>query len=976
MFDIATFKDRIKILLRITEYNGSRLLQGDLAEDIGLSYQELSDRFNGRRGAVITNRDAGAIVRALAKFGAIHTQAEALELLALVDCPSFTAAEWQAPPLHQLTSGQSTFSAPIPTITRVAAIKASSKHNLPAQTTSFVGRERELQEVCDLMRRPDRRVVTLTGVGGSGKTRLGIEVVTQLRNEYDEGVYFVPLATISNPELVTSIIAKAVGVKESFDKPVLDTLKEYLGDRLMMLLLDNFEQIMKAAPLVSELLAAAPKLKVLITSRERLHIQGEQEYIVPPLALPALSHSTTLDDLADYAAVKLFVQRAESARLDFVLTPQNATAVTEICARLDGLPLAIELAAAHSKLLGPGDILRRLSAKFEFLTDSARDRSTRQQSLKSAIDWSYNQLSHADQALFRRLSVFLGGSTIEAAEAICGKGSDLIVDVLVELSSLVDKSLLRGDQAGGEPRFMMLETIREYALLKLIECGEDEEIQQRYAEYYIGLAEDAAKKLVGSEQLCWLNKLEREHDNLRAAMSWSLKHSPSMSAQIGSALGEYWSMRGYLSEGRGYLAESLRCDNITIGERVGLLYWAGRLASGQADYAIALELFQQSMSIAQELDDRQGITNSLYGMGQVASALGDYSGAKSNYERALALSSELEDKQGIANTLTGLGRIATNCGEYTSARKFHGQALELRRELGGRIAMSASMSNLGHVANVQGDYETARTLLEEGCLIDRETGAWQNLSSKLINLAETAHLQGDFHEARALQEEGLVIARQIGDKKRIAASLNNLGYLATDMGDFAAAMLLIEESLDMMRQLGVKQLISNCLNNLGDVVYAQGNYAAAQALQEESLTTARDISWKQGICRALISLADVKAMAGEYPSARTHSTESLIIAREMEWKQGIANAIIGWCWVEFAEHNDTMKIMQAVKVFSVTSRLMGRPETIKYDERARYDRAMDAVRTKLDEVAFNEAWRIGEMMGIEQAVEYILGSQS
>ena len=394
------------------------------------------------------------------------------------------------------------------------------RNNLPLQPTPLIGREKELAEVCERLSRPEVRLLTLTGAGGTGKTRLGLQVAAELTEEFEEGVFFVSLAAISDPQLVVPAKAGMLGVKEAGGQPLLQSLEYYLDEKYILLIVDNFEQVLEAAPVVTEMLSGAPNLKVLVTSRIPLRLYGEHEYAVPPLALPDPQRPPSVETLTHYEAVRLFVERAQAAKADFSVTNDNVPAVAEICYRLDGLPLAIELAAARIKVLSPQKMLERLGNRLKLLTGGAQDLPARQRTLRSTIEWSYGLLEEDEKELFARLSVFAGGRTLEAIEAICDAGGDLALDVLDGLASLVDKSLLKQEEGvGGEPRFVMLETIHEYAREKLQGRGEAEEVRRQHAEYFLALAEEAEPAVEGEQQPAWVERLEEEHDNMRAAPS-------------------------------------------------------------------------------------------------------------------------------------------------------------------------------------------------------------------------------------------------------------------------------------------------------------------------------------------------------------------------------------------------------------------------------------------------------------------------
>ena len=430
--------------------------------------------------------------------------------------------------------------------------------NLPLQATPLIGREREVEAVCGLLRSSETRLLTLLGPGGTGKTRVGLQVAAELADGFEDGVFFVPIAAITDPALVAPTIARILGLSERAQTPE-ELLEGYLRDRQTLLLLDNLEQVIEAAPVVEKLLSGAANLKILATSRIPLGLYGEYEFPVPPLSLPDPDSLPPLENLTEYEAVRLFVERARAVKPDFVLTEENGPAVVEICKRLDGLPLAIELAAARIKLLPPRVLLDRLGNRLKILTGGARNLPERQRTLRNAIEWSYGLLDEGEKLLFGRLGVFSGGATLEAIEAVCDARGDLPTDVFDGASSLLDKSLLRQEErAVGEPRFVMLETIHEFANVMLEESGEVEAVRRAHAEYFLALAEEAEPMLWGAEDAAWLDRLEQEHDNMRAALSWAIEHEEAtLALRVGGALRWFWYMEGYYGEGRRWLEAAL-----------------------------------------------------------------------------------------------------------------------------------------------------------------------------------------------------------------------------------------------------------------------------------------------------------------------------------------------------------------------------------------------------------------------------------
>jgi predicted ATPase/class 3 adenylate cyclase len=727
-------------------------------------------------------------------------------------------------------------------------------NNLPAQLTPLIGREKEVEAGCKLLLRDDIRLVTLTGPGGTGKTRLGLQVAADLIDSFESGVFFVPLAPISDPNLVASTIARTLGLQETGSQPLIENLRNHLRDKEMLLLLDNFEQVVSAAPLVSDLLATCPRLKVLATSREVLHLRGEKEFQVPPLTLPDPKRlppmgADLVSALSQYEAVRLFIQRALDVKPDFAVTNENAPAVAEICHRLDGLPLAIELAAVRIKLLTPQAMLGRLSSRMKLLTGGARDLPARQQTIRNAIAWSYDLLDEEEKKLFRRLSVFVGGFTFEAAEAVCnaegdpstGSGQALGIDVLDGVSSLVDKSLLRQEEVKGESRFMMLETIREYGLERLAESREEEAARRYHLNFFMALAEEAEPKLNGPDQIAWLDRLEVELDNLRAALEWSLACGEvEEGLRLGGALWWFWFLRGYFSEGYKRLERAIaESRGKSESVRAKALYVVGHLAHEIGNFERAAAMCEESLALFKELGDKSGIASSTLILGVVAGSQGNSDRVVTLGEESLRLFRELGDKWGIALALYLLGGIARYRGDYGRATTLFEESLSLLRELENRSGIAYALHNLGAMALIQGDHVRAAALCKEGLTLSREIREKRGMAWSLNVLSLVAVRQGDYRQAETLCEECITLFREVGYKTGIALSLNTLGLIAQHQGDHVRAAALYKEGLSLSQELGIKDIIAQHIEGLAVVAGAQGQpergaklFGAAEALRE------------------------------------------------------------------------------------------------------------------------------------------------
>ena len=681
--------------------------------------------------------------------------------------------------------------------------QAHPPSNLPIPTTPFIGREREAATLRDLLRHHDVRLVTVSGPGGTGKTRLSLHVAAELHDWFEHGVWFINLAPIGDPGLVASIIAQVLGVREIGEQPIVELLKHSLREKRTLLLLDNFEQVVDAAPIISELLAYAPGLKVLATSRTTLRLSGEREFAVPPLGLPPASamlderaygrptadhESLSMQAITQYEAVRLFIERAQAVKADFAVTNQNAPAVAEICYRLDGLPLAIELAAARIKLFPPQALLERLGSRLSFLVGGARDLPARQQTIRNTIDWSYHLLGEGEATLFARLGVFVGGCTLEAAEAVGHADRALSLDVLKEIAALVDQSLLRQNAEPNQaPRLVMLETIREYALEQLGRRSEAAALQRWHAEYFVALAEQAEPELVGPHQVAWLDRLERDLDNLRAALAWSLEHGEiELGLRLAGALSAFWYTRSHWNEGRRWFKAALaRGTGATRASRAKALLGAGQLATFQNDYAPAFALCEQARTLYLELGDRWGMAWALF-FQTIIAAQDLANPARSNVLAAesLALRRSIGDKRGIAYSLHLEGEGALYGGEFARAIQLYDESLALFREVGDTYGISLSLAMTAEAAYATGDYERAERLSHECLKANDELGDRRGSGTTLELLGRLAYAQGQEGAARTLFAQALALLGDAGDRWALARCIESIAALraASDAG--------------------------------------------------------------------------------------------------------------------------------------------------------------------------------------------------
>jgi predicted ATPase/DNA-binding CsgD family transcriptional regulator/transcriptional regulator with XRE-family HTH domain len=709
--------------------------------------------------------------------------------------------------------------------------------NLPPLLAPLIGREQEEQAISALLLKPAVRLLTLTGTGGIGKTRLASQVATDLSEEFPHGVCLVQLAPISDFNLVVPTIAQTLGLRDVEERSLFESLKAFLRDKHLLLLLDNFEQVLEASPSLVELLLACPSIKIMVTSRAVLHVEGEYEFAVPPLSLPDPLRLPAHEELLHYAAIALFVQRAQMVKPNFVLSEDNAAAVAQICIRLDGLPLSLELAAARSKLLSPQALLGRLNHRLAVLTGGRQDAPTRQQTLRATVSWSYELLNAQEQRCFRRLAIFVGGCTLEAAEAVCSAAADLSLPAIDLVASLLDKSLLQqSDLDGDEPRLLMLETIREYALESLAASGELEATQERHAVYYLALAEQGEPELFGQQQRLWMDRLTRDAENFRVALQWSqTQQRKEQLLRLAGNLGHFWYMCGRFSEAMLWIETALRevAPDVAVSARIKALYIVALIAShlGQSD--LLLVRAGECLTLARQNRDGRGFVIASWSLVHHLLAGGDIIGARAQAEETLAFvraHAPAEDSWSLACALNAFGSVVLSQGDYSQAQQLYERAIALFKEAGDLWLYGELHLFLANAYWAQGDETKAQTILKEGLAIHDQVGnAW--VTGWFVSLfGKIALRQGDIPRARFLLEAGLKRHQQLGDQQGQALIYALLAQAAASEQDYTEARNLALQSLEIARTVHDRRSLILYLEELADVVAGQGEPAWAAQL--------------------------------------------------------------------------------------------------------------------------------------------------
>jgi predicted ATPase/Tfp pilus assembly protein PilF len=710
------------------------------------------------------------------------------------------------------------------------------RHNLPNQVTQLIGRETKIEEAKSLISQSEIRLLTFLGSGGIGKTRMAMRVGKDVIDNFADGVFYMSLETINDFDLVAFVIAQTLNIREFDGKPPVYALIEYLKNKQMLLILDNFEHLISAADLVAELLKSSLSLKVLVTSRFPLNLTGEHQFTVPPLEFPKDHCNLEVNDAMEFSSIALFVQRAQSVKADFTLTDNNAPIVAEICSQLDGLPLAIEIAAARIKIFSPEEMLPRIKqSRLNFLTSGLRDLPSRQQTVRATIAWSYDLLDATEKELFRRLAVFAGGFTLETAESVCNQKMNEGRSIINGVSSLLDKSLLQRDVKSEEDsRFKMLVTIREYGIELLTSSGEIEKVRESYADFFLSMTEIAEPQLKGRNQAQWFQRLEQEHDNLRAVLGWSRDTGNfSVGLRLTAASMRFWEVHGYLTEGRQWIEELLK--NAENGEVPSSICAkasnvAGILARNSSDYGEAIEHLNNGLSLFREESDKLGMACSLNYLGLIACDQNRYHDAEKLLQKALVLYRNQPDKHGIAATLKHLGVLRLSQGKYNQAADFLNKSIKISRELGDVLGLASSINNFGIIALDNSDYVQATESFVESQKLFQELKDKLGVGASFMNFGEIAQHNGDFDQAKTLYLQALSLFREVGGKREEATALNKLAHILCLHGDYQQAFRLDCEGIELRLNAGEKASIAYSLEGFARIALSEHNNERAVLL--------------------------------------------------------------------------------------------------------------------------------------------------
>ncbi len=891
--------------------------------------------------------------------------------------PSHQVAELLASHLHVPAHERALFLAAArgeraPDQLPVPTLNLPERHiHLPTQLTSFLGRAREIGELSALLQKPDVRLVTLIGAGGTGKTRLALRVAEELASDYLDGVWFVDLAPISDPEQVAGTCMQALSIPEVIGVDPRARIQQWLQSRQLLLILDNYEQVVNAASLVADLLGAAPDITIVVTSRVPLRLIGEQEYPLAPLSQP-IAGATAIEHITQYDAVALLISRTQAVRPDFRITKTNAPAVADICARLDGLPLAIELAAARMRMFNPEQLLNRLmAAQLQTLTGGARNLPARQQTIRATIDWSYQLLNPPQQRLFARLGVFVGGWTLAAAEAIGSQGD---MDVVRELDALVQHSLVRVIEANGDPRYNMLETIREYALERLREQGDAGLVHERHTAYFVAFAEEAEPQLRGRDELAWLDRLDTDYANFQAALAWCLEAPDTTETRriqgwhMSATLWWYWNIRGHFRDWRHWVVDQVEQAEAPPPELRGRLYLAAALIThrvgGQAQ---AVHLFEQSQLLFQACGS---IWWYAYGLGEYGWLTfmkeGDQEHAEQIIVERLLVAQQINDPWLVAEAYIGYGDTINEIGKTKDALSILTQGLQLARTVGNSTQIASALQELGECRLSTSTFAMAGEYFRECLGLQRALSDMQGTATALWGLGNVAFYTGDVETNRVFQRERLRIEQELDNTVGVASVLADLAASEWSAGNVAAAEAYCTQSLALGRADQNEEKIVGALVVQAHIVFVQDDLDQVITICHEIAERAPAINHRLALTFMFHLLGWVALRRNDAASARSHITESFSI-------NPFAHNL-----VYFIQHlEDTAALLSIERQLSLAPCLWGAAEALREQigapiwpvERPRYERLVADARSQCDPDAWEAAWNAGLALSQEQATE-------
>lgn len=838
-------------------------------------------------------------------------------------------------------------------------------NNLPVQLTSFIGRESVMADVKKLLKK--NRLLTIIGSGGNGKTRLAMQIGADLIDEFANGVFIVELASVSDPSFTIPVFLNSLGIKEESGKSPGDSLTEFLKDKELLLIMDNCEHIVsECANLAENLLLNCQKLKIIATSRETLKCTGEQIFKLPSLSVPDTTEKISPELLTQYESVRLFIERALSVNHGFRVNYDNASALAEICSRLDGIPLAIELAATRIKILSVEKIQQRLDDRFNLLTGGKRTALPRQQTLKAMINWSYDLLSENEKLLWKRLSVFSGGCDTEAIEKICSDEKLCETEIIDILHNLTEKSIIVYDEE--KERFKMLETIRQYGVDLLISENEYETVSDKHMNYYLNLAVMSDSLLSGNEMHKILNKLETERGNFERSMIHALKNPELPNGiNIAISLGSFWKIRGHYSEGIRWLEKCLETkingSNLILGKAYCKL---SKLFQLRGNVESAQEKLLKSLEIFREINDEKGIAEALHNLGLIKFEQGNYDSAFRLYEEGLEILKKSDDRKNIAYSLNDLGSLLIEKGEYERAEKIFRECAMLHKETGEKRGLAYSLFNLGSVLMEQGNLKDTTQIFEESISYFREIEEVRGLAYCISSLGTISFHLGDIVRAERLQDESIALFRKTEEKRGLSFSLSSRANIALHKGDFILSSKLLEESLGVSRETGFKPIIAYSLFSLGESYYSQHEYEKAKDVFEESLAISTEIGHKPGIAFNLNCLGNIALQNGDTGAALDLLKKSLNLNKELNQKKELAANLIGFAVAKFktAEHSDAAVILGFVNKFLEEINL-----TPGKTDSNRYENLLNDLKNKMGEDEFPKHYDKGKTLSLDKITE-------